>query len=59
MEKKVHNLILNVVKERKEAAYHGDDLLQMLIDGVKNSDISGDSLESFIPDNCKNIYLAR
>ncbi|KAJ9707666.1 hypothetical protein PVL29_002623 [Vitis rotundifolia] len=48
LEKKVHNLILNVVKERKEAAYHGDDLLQMLIDGVKNSDISGDSLESFI-----------
>lgn len=58
METKIHGLILNMVRERKEAAYHRNDLLQSLIDGCEKNNISGYSLESFIVDNCKNIYLA-
>ncbi|KAL0389181.1 UNVERIFIED_CONTAM: cytochrome [Sesamum calycinum] len=57
LEKDIRTLILNVVKERQEAGYE-KDLLQMLLEGAKNSDLSSDMLDKFIVDNCKNIYLA-
>lgn len=57
MEKEVKTLILNVVKERKEVGYE-KDLLQMVLEGAKSSDLSQDSIDRFIVDNCKNIYLA-
>ncbi|CAA2979573.1 cytochrome P450 714C2-like [Olea europaea subsp. europaea] len=57
LEKEVKTLILNVVKERKEVGYE-KDLLQMVLEGAKNSDLSQDSIDRFIVDNCKNIYLA-
>jgi len=50
-------LILQVVKERMEAAYE-KDLLQMVLEGAKNSDLSQEAMDRFIVDNCKNIYLA-
>ncbi|XAR60839.1 hypothetical protein NMG60_11034363 [Bertholletia excelsa] len=57
MEKEVKNLILQVVKERKKAGYE-KDLLQMVLEGAKKSDLSQDAIDRFIVDNCKNIYLA-
>ncbi|KAL2488429.1 Cytochrome [Forsythia ovata] len=57
LEKDIRTLILKVVKERKEAGFE-KDLLQMLLEGAKNSELSPDVLDRFIVDNCKNIYLA-
>jgi cytochrome P450 family 714 subfamily C len=45
------------VKQRHEAGYQ-KDLLQMLLEGTENSDLSQDARDRFIVDNCKNIYLA-
>jgi cytochrome P450 len=50
-------LILEVVKQRKEAAYE-KDLLQTVLEGAKNSDLGQEATDRFIVDNCKNIYLA-
>ncbi|KAL3517933.1 hypothetical protein ACH5RR_020522 [Cinchona calisaya] len=57
LEKEIKTLILQVVKERTEAGYE-KDLLQMVVEGAKNSDLSQDAIDRFIVDNCKNIYLA-
>ncbi|GMI78696.1 cytochrome P450, family 714, subfamily A, polypeptide 1, EUI-like p450 A1 [Hibiscus trionum] len=57
LEKEIHDLILQVVKDRNMAAYE-EDLLQMVVEGAKNSDLSREATERFIVDNCKNIYLA-
>ncbi|XP_022753894.1 cytochrome P450 714C2-like [Durio zibethinus] len=57
LEKEVRDLILQVVKARKEAAYE-KDLLQMLLEGAENSDLSQEATDRFVVDNCKNIYLA-
>ncbi|KAL3531003.1 hypothetical protein ACH5RR_010325 [Cinchona calisaya] len=57
LEKEIKSLILQVVKERTEAGYE-KDLLQMVLEGAKNSDLSQDAIDRFIVDNCKNIYLA-
>ncbi|XP_039057667.1 cytochrome P450 714C2-like [Hibiscus syriacus] len=57
LEKEIRDLILQVVKERKMAAYQ-KDLLQMVIEGAKNSYLSQEATERFVVDNCKNIYLA-
>ncbi|KAA8543619.1 hypothetical protein F0562_021635 [Nyssa sinensis] len=57
LEKEVRRLILEVVKERNEVGYE-KDLLQMVLEGAKNSDLSQDAIDRFIVDNCKNIYLA-
>lgn len=57
LEKEIKTLILNIVKERKEVGYE-KDLLQMVLEGAKSSDLRQDSIDRFIVDNCKNIYLA-
>ncbi|GMN25978.1 hypothetical protein TIFTF001_001145 [Ficus carica] len=57
LEKEVRNLILEVVRQRRDAAYE-KDLLQMVLEGAKNSDLSQKATDRFIVDNCKNIYLA-
>lgn len=57
LEKEVRNLILEVVRERQKASYE-KDLLQMVLEGAKNSDLSMEATDRFIVDNCKNIYLA-
>ncbi|KAK3415900.1 hypothetical protein EUGRSUZ_H01375 [Eucalyptus grandis] len=56
LEKEVRSLILRVVKERKEATGK-KNLLQMVLEGTKNSDLSPCGTNSFIVDNCKNIHL--
>ncbi|OAY23989.1 cytochrome P450 714C2 [Manihot esculenta] len=57
LEKESRDLILKVVKERQEAASE-KDLLQMVLEGAKSSNLSGEAMERFIVDNCKTIYLA-
>ncbi|KAF8394786.1 hypothetical protein HHK36_018722 [Tetracentron sinense] len=57
LEKEIRSLILKVVKEREEAT-HEKDLLQMVLEGAKKSDLGQDATDRFIVDNCKNIYLA-
>ncbi|PRQ34882.1 putative cytochrome P450 [Rosa chinensis] len=57
LEKEAATLILRVVKERQAAGYE-KDLLQMILEGAKNSDLSQEAADRFIVDNCKNIYLA-
>lgn len=57
LEKEAATLILQVVKERQTAGYE-KDLLQMILEGAKNSDLSQEATDRFIVDNCKNIYLA-
>lgn len=39
------------------AAYE-NDLLQMVLEGAQRSDLSQETTDRFIVDNCKNIYLA-
>ncbi|KAL5759020.1 hypothetical protein ACOSP7_021631 [Xanthoceras sorbifolium] len=58
LEKEIHNLILQVVKERKQEAVYENDLLQMILEGAKSSNFSEEATDQFIVDNCKNIYLA-
>ncbi|OAY23979.1 cytochrome P450 714C2 isoform X2 [Manihot esculenta] len=57
LEKEIRNLILKVVKERQEAADE-KDLLQMILEGAKNSNLSREETDRFIVDNCKNVYMA-
>ncbi|KAG2669769.1 hypothetical protein I3760_14G049600 [Carya illinoinensis] len=58
LQKEVRSLILEGLKERQKAFDHEKDFLHMVLEGAKNSDLSQDATESFIVDNCKNIYLA-
>lgn len=55
--KEIRKSILKLVNERNEAGYE-KDLLQMILEGAKNSDMDKDSIDHFIVDNCKNIYMA-
>lgn len=57
LEKEIKTLILNVVKERNEAGSE-KDLLQMVLEGAKSSDLNKDAIDRFVVDNCKNVYLA-
>ncbi|KAG6415527.1 hypothetical protein SASPL_122939 [Salvia splendens] len=57
LEKDIKTLVLNVVKERDEAGFE-KDLLQMVLEGARQSDLSQDAVDRFVVDNCKNIYLA-
>lgn len=57
LEKDIHTLILKGVKERTETGYE-KNLLQMLLEGAQNSELSQNAIDQFIVDNCKNIYLA-
>ncbi|KAH7542857.1 hypothetical protein FEM48_Zijuj02G0119800 [Ziziphus jujuba var. spinosa] len=57
LEKEVANLILEVVKEKQEAGYK-KDLLQMVLEGTKNSDLDQEATDRIVVDNCKNVYLA-
>ncbi|KAF7119820.1 hypothetical protein RHSIM_Rhsim13G0057000 [Rhododendron simsii] len=56
--KEIHTLIVKVVKERKESDQDHKDLLQTVLEGAENAEMSRDAKEQFIVDNCKNIYLA-
>ncbi len=58
LEKEVGALILKVAKERKEEASGNYDLLHMILEAATNSGFSLDETDSFIVDNCKNMYLA-
>ncbi|QCD77939.1 cytokinin trans-hydroxylase [Vigna unguiculata] len=57
LEKEVKEMILQVVKERKETSFE-KDLLQMVLENAMGSNLSKEAIGSFIVDNCKNIYLA-
>lgn len=46
-----------MVKER-EGKNSGKDLLQMILEGAKGSDLDRDAMDRFVVDNCKNIYMA-
>ena len=50
-------MILQGVKERKETSFE-KDLLQMVLEGARNSNLSQEATNRFIVDSCKNIYLA-
>jgi len=58
LEKEIHNLILQVAAERKENRTDQQDLLQMVMEGAENGDMTKEARDHFIVDNCKNIYLA-
>ncbi|XP_047154768.1 cytochrome P450 714C2-like [Vigna umbellata] len=57
LEKEVKDMILQVVKERKETSFE-KDLLQVVLENVKDTKLSKEAIDNFIVDNCKNIYLA-
>ncbi|KAI3893961.1 hypothetical protein MKW92_039773 [Papaver armeniacum] len=57
LEKEISELILKVVKERREAKTE-KDLLQMILEGAYNESLRLQSTDQFIVDNCKNIYFA-
>ncbi|KAI8534046.1 hypothetical protein RHMOL_Rhmol10G0058300 [Rhododendron molle] len=58
LEKGLRTLILNVVEERTKSGGVENDLLQMLLEGAKNStEQSQDGTERFVVDNCKSMYL--
>lgn len=57
LEKEIKQLIMKVVQERNEGECE-KDLLQVLLEATRNSDLSQDDVDRFIVDNCKNIYLA-
>ncbi|KAE8670647.1 Cytochrome P450 isoform 2 [Hibiscus syriacus] len=53
LEKDVHTLIWKEMK--RKGADSEKNILQMLIQGAKNSDLSQDEVDNFVVDNCKNI----
>ncbi|KAL3650939.1 hypothetical protein CASFOL_007342 [Castilleja foliolosa] len=57
LEQEIGALILEVVKEKRQAGYE-KDLLQSLLEGAKSSYITSAAIDQFIVDNCRNIYLA-
>ncbi|XP_043695057.1 cytochrome P450 714C2-like [Telopea speciosissima] len=57
LEKEIRSLILNVVKERREAGYE-KDLLQMILESAASNNNQELDENQFIVDNCKNIYFA-
>lgn len=59
LEKEIRDLILKVVKERKEAKSE-NDLLQMILESATTSSDSGQAaaIDRLVVDNCKSIYLA-
>ncbi|XP_030496189.1 cytochrome P450 714C2 [Cannabis sativa] len=62
LEKQINAMILEVVKQRTEAADE-KDLLQMIVEGAKacggiDSPSVGLTHDKFIVDNCKSIYFA-
>ncbi|XXG40103.1 hypothetical protein AAC387_Pa01g0900 [Persea americana] len=60
LEKEIHSLILKVVKEHKEESIATSEkvLLQCILEGANASQIRSDLADSFVVDNCKNIYFA-
>ncbi|KAL5759018.1 hypothetical protein ACOSP7_021629 [Xanthoceras sorbifolium] len=58
LQKEIRNLVLEVVKERKQKAAYEKDLLQMIIEGAESSNFNQQETDQFIVDNCKNIYVA-
>ncbi|KAK3187950.1 hypothetical protein Dsin_027511 [Dipteronia sinensis] len=57
LEKEVRSLVLTVVEERKQNKCE-IDLLQIIINGAQATELSFMSMENFIMDNCKTMYLA-
>lgn len=60
LEREIHSLILKVVKEHKEESIATSEkvLLQCILEGANASQIRSDLADSFVVDNCKNIYFA-
>ncbi|OVA20272.1 Cytochrome P450 [Macleaya cordata] len=57
LEKEIRALILKVVKERMESTSE-KDLLQMILEGSNNGDLTPAMADRFIVDNCKSLYFA-
>lgn len=63
MEKEIKAMILKIVRARSNATCE-KNLLQLILDAAKSYEESGDKLpagitpDTFIADNCKNIYFA-
>ncbi|XP_019178678.1 PREDICTED: cytochrome P450 714C2-like [Ipomoea nil] len=57
LDKEIHDLIIEVVKERKEKGAE-KDLLQMVVEGAEAGEMSPQEIDAFIVSNCKNVYLA-
>ncbi|KAJ7953471.1 Cytochrome P450 [Quillaja saponaria] len=57
LEKEIFQLIMKLAEDRKKEQ-HERDLLQIIIEGAKSSDLSSEAMAKFIVDNCKNVYLA-
>lgn len=57
LEKEIRTLILKVAEERKKGS-NTRDLLQIIIEGAENSDLSAEDKAKFIVDNCKTVYFA-
>lgn len=58
LEKEIRSLILGVAEERKKGRNNARDLLQIIIEGAENSDLSAEDKARFIVDNCKTVYFA-
>ncbi|WJX37058.1 hypothetical protein P8452_24870 [Trifolium repens] len=58
LKKEVKNLILEMVKEKKEKTSLENDLLQMVIEDAKKSNLTKEASDRFIIDSFKNIYFA-
>ncbi|KAJ6841804.1 SPX domain-containing membrane protein-like [Iris pallida] len=59
LEGEIRSLILHVVRERMEESTCEDDLLRSILENADINHVgSSDSVDSFIVDNCKNIYFA-
>ncbi|KAM3307182.1 cytochrome like [Capsicum chacoense] len=62
LEKEIKALILKIVKEKRReeasATSENKDLLQMVLEGATIEMTTQNAIDTFIVDNCKNIYLA-
>lgn len=61
LEKEIKALILKIVKEKRRSEAGGSnqkDLLQMVLEGATINMTTQNAIDTFIVDNCKNIYLA-
>lgn len=57
LQRDVKELILKLVNQKSEANIE-KNMLQMILEGAKSSNLSPAAIEKFIIDNCKSIYFA-
>ncbi|RVW89433.1 Cytochrome P450 714C2 [Vitis vinifera] len=56
LEREIHASLIDIVKENPEAA--SDKMAQIIMESAKTGELGPSTLDQYIVDNCKDVYLA-